>query len=290
MEDLISTNEFYQNYFGHDVNLLRQFYSTMNSLNQNRNRIWLAGDSSLDNKAYVDGSLNLPWMSNIFDDTNLSGDVSTYVNYYLHDKNFYCLNCAVEESTLQSKQVLNSHDLFIRDNMTVNDILVVSIGGNDIALKPTWTTIYNLLLCLKTNTMETLTNHPEKAWGLKYFVDFFKQGLESYISKLTSKTQPKCVIVCMIYFPYIGSDSSWADKSLGYLEYNSNPTKLQVLIQSIFKLAISKIQIPELTLMPCPLYQYMDGTNKTDYVSRVEPSVGGSRKIASAIYNIVNKL
>ena len=56
-------------------------------------------------------------------------------------------------------------------NITLDDILIVSIGGNDIALSPTITTIFHMFLMMYLNTIETIQKGPDVAWGMYYFVD-----------------------------------------------------------------------------------------------------------------------
>jgi len=66
----------------------------------------------------------------------------------------------------------------------------------------------------------------------------FGTRIEEYIKKLTSKTKPKLVLVCMIYYPDEAHVPGWAGPSLGALGYNSNPEKLQLLIRKVFHEAI----------------------------------------------------
>ena len=58
---------------------------------------------------------------------------------------------AVEESTLEDRKTdLLHQDKFIVYNITNNDTLVVSVGGNDIALKPNLNTIVSLKLLINS--------------------------------------------------------------------------------------------------------------------------------------------
>ncbi len=45
-------------------------------------------------------------------------------------------------------------DELIRDNITPNDVLIVSVGGNDIALSPTPTTILSMLAMVHMSSLE----------------------------------------------------------------------------------------------------------------------------------------
>ena len=67
-------------------------------------------------------------------------------------------NIAVEATTLNERcRRLRPQDKFIRDNISSQDVLIVSIGGNDIALAPTPCTICSVagLLCLPTGCLES---------------------------------------------------------------------------------------------------------------------------------------
>lgn len=63
--------------------------------------------------------------------------------------------------------------------------------------------------------------------------------VQKYIEKLTSKTKPKKVLVCMIYYPDEHVAPSWSNSALGALGYNSNPQQLQALIRKMFVEATS---------------------------------------------------
>jgi hypothetical protein len=62
---------------------------------------------------------------------------------------------------------------------------------------------------------------------------------EKYIERLTSKTRPKKILVCMIYYLDENPTPSWAGVALGALGYTSNPHRIQRLIQKIFMAATS---------------------------------------------------
>lgn len=86
-------------------------------------------------------------------------DISYWLNLEAEKKKFplVTINCAIEESTIGARAGcgnLLAHDIFIRDNITPADTVVVSLGGNDIALRPTFATIINMLslvCCTTTN-------------------------------------------------------------------------------------------------------------------------------------------
>jgi hypothetical protein len=63
----------------------------------------------------------------------------------------------VEATTLNERSYrLRPQDKFIRDNISSNDVLIVSVGGNDIALAPAPCTILSIagLLCLPMGCLE----------------------------------------------------------------------------------------------------------------------------------------
>lgn len=259
---------------------------------QNKNMVYLAGDSSLDNKYWIRDKFHdaLNGYQNILSPPTMIADISYHLNkIFEEEKSNYCaINCAVEESTLDERFTnLLMQDKFIRDNITEEDMIIVSIGGNDIALKPSKTTIQNLLTLVKRNSINTLENNSEAAWGISYFVDMFKKEVENYVIKLTSKRKPKLVIVCMIYYPDESTTGSWAGRTLGYLDYNHDPKKLQTIIHQLFLLATYKINIPGCKVIPFPMYKILDGSCSEDYVQRVEPSDIGGLKLATAFKKVL---
>ena len=109
----------------------------------------------------------------------------------------------------------------------------------------------------------------------------FGTRIQSYIDRLTSKQRPKMVGVCAIYFPDEQQGDSWAELPLSKLGYNSNPGKLQGLIQKIYEDAISRIKVEGTKIVPIALYDVLDGKNTDDYEARVEPSAVGGGKMAA---------
>eukprot|EP00604_Paraphysomonas_vestita_P003204 CAMPEP_0174821870 /NCGR_PEP_ID=MMETSP1107-20130205/10679_1 /TAXON_ID=36770 /ORGANISM="Paraphysomonas vestita, Strain GFlagA" /LENGTH=140 /DNA_ID=CAMNT_0016039409 /DNA_START=634 /DNA_END=1056 /DNA_ORIENTATION=- len=106
---------------------------------------------------------------------------------------------------------------------------------------------------------------------------------------MTSKTRPKYIFVCMIYYLDETPGNSWAEIALSALQYNQNPKKLQLLISRLFELATKQIQIPGTTVIGIPLFQVLNGKDSNDYVQRVEPSAIGGKKMGSFIISEVMK-
>ena len=202
------------------------------------------------------------------------------------------MNLAVEASTLHSrKKHLLQHDEFIADHIGADDILIVSIGGNDIALRPRIGTIISMLL-LAWFTPKFLI---QRGWALPLFFlrRLFKTQVERYVSRLVAKQKPKMVVVCMIYFPLelqARAQPSWADIPLKLLGYNRWPGRLQAGIRAMYELATRKIQVEGVEVFPAGLFEVLDGKRGEDYEARVEPSAEGGSKIASYLMGVVGPL
>jgi len=287
----INKSRFYSEWKGHPYEDLATFHSIIQSHRPNKPIIYLAGDSSLDNKYWVssedlDLDTSIPEIYQVTLDRvgGIKPDVAFWLNHQLGE-HVTTINCAVEASMLRERDKrLLEHDMFIRDQITSNDVLIVSVGGNDIAMKPTVSTALYMLL-LSWFTPRALL---ERGWGLGHFVRLFRNGVQEYISKLVAKEKPRAVIVCMIYYPLEEStDPSWADLPLKTLGYNSNPGKLQTAIRKMFELATMKIEIPGTEVIPCPLFRVLDSKESSDYVSRVEPSADGGRKMAAEFVELL---
>jgi len=111
--------------------------------------------------------------------SNCRPDLSYQLNKLLEkDGEYLVINTALEESTLWERQVqLFEHDEFVRDNIQEDDILIISCGGNDIALKPKKMTIFKMAVVMYLNTESWIKNGT--AFGFPYFVDmFFKPNVQ----------------------------------------------------------------------------------------------------------------
>merc|ERR1711879_942062 len=97
---------------------------------------------------------------------------------------------------------------------------------------------------------------------------------------------PKKIVVCMIYYPDEAQTGSWADTSLGHLKYDNNPEQLQLCIRKMYELATAQVEIPGVEVVPCPLFQVLDGKTTGDYCERVEPSPQGGLKMANAFLDV----
>ncbi len=136
-------------------------------MDQHKNVIYLAGDSSLDNKFWLfdDGLMHATNdYQYVFDPPVMKPDVSYYMNQLLNGGEYWVINASVEESTLAMREnSLIEQDEFIKQNITSNDILIVSVGGNHIALKPTTQTMFNMAILMYMNSTDTIEKSPS-AW------------------------------------------------------------------------------------------------------------------------------
>lgn len=317
----VSSRGYYSEYHGHTPSHLQRVHEALRNVKKGDKArenplIFLAGDSSLDNKFWFSeerSAKGLPYET-ILEPPRMKPDIAFWLTRECTQRDrgvvgtTAALNCAIEESTVADRfcGTLRPQDIFIRDHITTRDILVVSVGGNDIALRPNVCTICNMLgliCCTPTRCIENGCARPlpcdeccpcgcgtgclsticacPPCGG--YFAHLFKTRISAYIKRLTSRARPKAVVVCMIYYPDEQPSGSWADPILSILGYNSNPAKLQLLIRKMFVEATSKISIPNTVVVPVALFDALDGSNSRDYVARVEPSVIGGEKMAKLI-------
>eukprot|EP00980_Cylindrotheca_fusiformis_P023069 scaffold10090_cov119-Cylindrotheca_fusiformis.AAC.7 len=307
----VSSSEFYMEYHGHKVDHLRQVYPAVREASA-EGLIWTAGDSSLDNKYWFsDIRPAVGAYREILDPPVSNADVTYWLNYYgtkeRRAKKLAAINTAVEATTLNSRSFrLHPQDEFIRDHIQTDDVLIVSIGGNDIALAPTPCTILSLLClphcCLEYSAVLGSVPIDDYCCGcgcstlscactfppcLGYLVHLFGTRVEKYIEKLTSKTRPRKILVCMLYYLDENPTPSWAGAALGALGYNSNPQSIQRLIRKIFMEATSKIQISGSDVIPVPLFNALNGKISADYIARVEPSSQGGEKMAEYLLDMI---
>jgi hypothetical protein len=298
MKPKINTSRFYSEWRGHPIPDVTAFHSTILALRSIKPIIFLAGDSSFDNKYWVPSSrsfgeplaVDVPEIYGAaLDEPFPKPDIAFWLNHLL-DSRATALNLAVEATTLKEREEnILEHDEFIRDNIRSEDILIVSIGANDIALKPTFATICHMLQLAWLTPRSSLQKGT--AWSLNYFIKMFRDQVQAYISRLIEKRKPRAVIVCMIYFPLeAGPQQSWADVQLKLLGYNKFPAQLQTAIRKMFEFATSEIHIPGVNVVPCPLFEVLDGKNEKDYTDRVEPSAEGGREIALQLTKIIDLL
>ena len=189
MEAKISSTSFYSEYHGHKLHHLEVLYPHLRT--DSDALIWTAGDSSLDNKHwFADQRPAVGVYADILQPPRSVCDVTYWLNSLLESDDRYrfennnddgnshsksggggrgngrgrgnvkyaAINMAVKATTLNERCAkLRPQDKFLRDNIGEEDVLIVSIGGNDIALYPTPATIAAVagLLCLPNSCLES---------------------------------------------------------------------------------------------------------------------------------------
>lgn len=291
-ERKVSAHEFYGEYHGHRIEHLHKVHTQLRCSQAGRSVIFLCGDSTLDNKYWLPGiatSRAVNGFEQVLDPPVMQADVAYWVNKELVERGvgggIACLNCSIEESTLGERDGgrLMAQDQFIRDHLQPNDVLVTSLGGNDVALRPTiWTILSIASLLSSPRWMIEAGIAP----GLGHFTRLFGSRTQKFAQQLCSACPeggPRCVVVCMLYYLDMAQTPSWAARTLSLLGYDKDPTKLQLLIRKAYELATTRIKIDGTDVIPLPLFEALDGSNPKDYVQRVEPSSSGGKKMARAI-------
>lgn len=289
----ISPLPFYAEWAGHPVSDLTTIQSNIKAARPDKPIIYLAGDSSLDNKAWVPSTgpagqplpCTVPEVYNAFlSPPTPKPDVAFFLNHALGSR-ASVINAAVEASLLRQRgQSLLPQDEFIRDHISARDVLVVSLGANDIALSPSPATMRHMLQLAWLTSKSSIEQG--SATSLRYFRHMFGTQTQAYISQLVAKQKPRAIIVCTIYYPLeagISAQSSWADGQLKVLGYGRYPDQLQAAIRQIHDSATTKIEVEGTEVVPCALYEALDGKSEADYVARVEPSVQGGKKMAELL-------
>eukprot|EP00996_Jenningsia_fusiforme_P001762 NODE_2624_length_1154_cov_67.771041_g2402_i0.p1 GENE.NODE_2624_length_1154_cov_67.771041_g2402_i0~~NODE_2624_length_1154_cov_67.771041_g2402_i0.p1 ORF type:complete len:348 (-),score=62.02 NODE_2624_length_1154_cov_67.771041_g2402_i0:109-1032(-) len=289
----IDAQSFYAEYHGHQLHQLATLHDHLRGAG--KKIVWLAGDSSLDNKHWLFTNPSKPidarspgtnqytaaaenGFEQILRPARCVKDVCYWTNHYLAAAGspYACINAAVEESTLgERKSRLLAHDEFIRDHLQPDDVVIVSVGGNDIALRPS--VITGISVAAMTLTPLFCI---ERDWGLgTWHLDrLFRRDAQSFLVQLTAKQRPAQVLPCMIYYP-CESGSSWADKLFNVLGYNRNPGKLQAIIRLAYRRFTRRIKVPGTTVTPVPLFEVLDSKDPNDYDNRVEPAIQGGEKM-----------
>ena len=321
----LDPNHFYGEYHGHPLDMLENAHVILRKQGKKKRRVaWFVGDSSLDNKYWLRDGLcksGVNGYENVFSRKRrcMVPDIAYWFNKAAAEDEdrsagiagvgeWCAINTAVEESTLGDRwgeHSLLPHDRFCRDHLEAQDAIVVSAGGNDIALRPSvWSGL----------SMTTLMFSPmwlvQSGWapGTSHFINLFRDGVERYLRKLvaakkeekrekkksdtdakTAGSRPSKIVVCMIYYPDEVAGGSWADNVLAFLGYNSNPGKLQSLIRRVFREATSKVSCDGVEVLAFPLFAVLDGKDRADYAQRVEPSAAGGEKMGRALYAAVTR-
>jgi len=324
----VDAARFFAEYKGHPLDQLELVHQTLAPSADTV--IFLAGDSSLDNKHwFFDGHrtkegqlLGKKKRTFIGEATNgyeriLSPpravkDVAYWMNYLALERigkpgSVVTINASVEESTIGERMAqeklgaggLLHHDKFIRDHLgtsPADDVVVISVGGNDVALRPSVGTIA-AVLALTTMPMAVLNTLGRWSPGFAHMEAMFHDEVEAILQRIVNlparRKAPRLIVACMIYYLDERPGGSWADHVLAQLGYDANPVKLQFIISLLFDRLRERgfaVTSPDGSAVPVaslPLFRVLDGKDTRDYCQRVEPSVEGGRKMAGAILDVV---
>mmetsp|Transcript_4027 Transcript_4027/g.11077 ORF Transcript_4027/g.11077 Transcript_4027/m.11077 type:complete len:356 (-) Transcript_4027:2751-3818(-) len=294
--------------------------TTQQSLEQplrRRRVIWFAGDSTLDNKYWVprnkkEAAEALNGYERVLQPPRMARDVCFHLNRLLVeralDREWCAINAAVEGSTVSERDdgQLLAQDAFLRDHLDSRDVVVLSIGGNDIALRPTFRTICSMLALVWFNSLGKLLNTPSRALGMPRMRELFQAQTEKLLRALVIRCASSNInddafsakltraVVCMLYFPDEAQERSWAALALRALRYNSRPELLQAAIRAVFKVATQQVVVPSSDgrggnlVRALAMFEVLDGKDTGDYVARVEPSDVGGAKLAQQIFDALS--
>lgn len=315
----MKSSAFYDTYHGHDIAHLEYVLEMIKSTKgRSHSIVYLIGDSTLDNKYWFSETARATnGYQRILEPPTSKQDIAFHLNSEIvkHELSgsYTALNCAVEESTVGGRTFgLLGQDKFVANNFTENDVIVVSMGGNDIALRPSLCTILNaamLLSCTTTSCLENcscgcslpcseyccgcttacLSNVLAWPCGYGYFLHLFGTRLKNIVLRILANrpVKPKKVVCCMLYYLDKKPGGSWAEPALAALGYNRNPGHLQAVLKNLFRDATSKISIPGTEVIAVPLFKALDGEDTTDYCARVEPSAAGGAKMAQLLMDSI---
>lgn len=320
----ISAFAFYANYYGHQLHLLWNCQRIFRE--QDRSIVWLVGDSTLDNKhwlyaddyvgnkmldplndpAYTGPAVN--GMEEILNPPRCIQDVAYWFNLFSSSSSSFsslvALNCATEASTLWDRRHglhLLNRDRLVRDHITSRDCLVVSVGGNDLALRPSPRIIASLLRLRYSGAGSDASiddfSHP----SLRSLRDLFLDQTLHFVLSLCQRHRPRLVVVCLQYAPSLSSQHpSWADPVLRTLRYSGNPDdagprKVRRVLDAVYEHCTQevarRVQLVTQGEVRCVSLNWsnvMDWTRDEEmYVSRVEPSVMGGKQMAKALWDIM---
>lgn len=250
-------------------------------------------------------------------------DMTYWVSYWLRSKTPTgsspgVINVSVEERALKDsvddfpKPEIARQDQLVRENLRSNDTLLVSIGGNDILLKPDIWMISAaawMWLVMKVGHVDRHT------WGIRTFVGIFKDKVQDYIFSLLPEDNAKWPHKIMVMFPYLPSydkvkqsghsdgghsqGSEWASpilEKIGYFDEAKRGQMVQVM-REVYrqsyalqreltqKLAKIKPENPPRVIMFAG-YKWLDGSVPDAYEALVEPNILGGAILGHAITSL----
>ena len=204
----IAAFEFYANYHGHTIAHLSTLLPLLRFAQPDAAIVWLIGDSSLDNKYWLGGAQGnaVNGYEYALDPPRCAKDVAYWMNVVAskssQKRRYVVINAAVEESTLSDRQSkLLPHDEFVRDNLQKDDVVVCSVGGNDIALRPSGGTVCSMIGLNFFTSQSSIDSGNVSGCSMRHLQGLFRDAVSTYLARVTEKTAPRLVLPCMIYFP-----------------------------------------------------------------------------------------
>ncbi|CAD7951874.1 unnamed protein product [Amoebophrya sp. A120] len=197
------------------------------------------------------------------------------------------VNSAVEESTLSSRASgLLPQDKFVSNHLKPHDILLVSVGHNDMAFLHVQQAAWVL--------QEGTTDEKLTQLAVENFSHIYKEDTERYINTVLGDSTCKMVVVCMLYHLDENDEAfSWWEmgfQALGLIGNPENKRRMKVVQHALFEHALKQLQIPNAgKVVPLELSRALDGTNSLMYANRVEPSVLGGEKLADLILDTIKE-
>jgi hypothetical protein len=153
--ETVNQRHYYAEYHGHPVDELEAVVRSLRA--QGKSLIWLAGDSSLDNKYWFhESSPALNGYEHVLKPAIMKQDVCYWLNATAAERahaqgqgegpQWACVNTAIEATSLNDRACskLWAQDELIRQHIGPDDILIVSVGGNDVALQPLLCTVLSM--------------------------------------------------------------------------------------------------------------------------------------------------
>lgn len=294
--DPINANEFYSQYHGHPILSLQTLEESLRE--QGKRIIWLVGDSSLDNKYWLGSNYSMMYSAQlcngyekIISPSVGIPDVSYWLNYFLCEanSNYAAINCAVEASTLYDRgDCLLNHDQFVRNHLQKDDVVIFSVGGNDIALNPSLRVLVCLAFAIYLIPESLLSHLFVKFLFLAPLKDLFRTQMKSYAERICANQMPSQLIFCSYYYPCLHG-FGWADVFLRLANYKANPGKIQKLFDIVSKdFSVNGNDFPGIVLRRVDFSKVLCPDNESDYIARVEPSNTGGKKMAESLFHVIH--
>ena len=153
----LSSGSFYGEYHGHTIADLTHMTTNLRQ-GTGRSIIYLVGDSTMDNKYWLGMSSKTACngYERILQPPKSVPDIAYWMNHECEKRGLgskvCCVNAAIEESTLGLREggKLLPQDTFVSSSLRSEDIVVVSCGGNDVALRPNFWTILSMITLLSS--------------------------------------------------------------------------------------------------------------------------------------------